>query len=89
MTTIRPLGALTLNTVINQMAVLDDVENASQVTIDLSGVTDVDSGAVALLIDWCRTAQARQIHIKLTAIPEGLGRLLAVYGLTEILPLAG
>ena len=88
MNTIRPLGALTMNTVVSQMAVLDDIEEAGSVTIDLSGVTDVDSAAVALLIAWYRTAQMRQIRVTLTAIPERLSRLLAVYGLTEILSLA-
>ena len=84
----RPQGPLTLDTVARQVGALDRMPAQVAVVIDLSGVTETDSSAVALLLAWCRSANARGQSISLQAVPDGLRRLIAVYGLTELLPLA-
>jgi len=84
----RPQGPLTLDTVTRQVDALDGMSAQGEVVIDLSGVTETDSSAVALLLAWCRCARTRGQSVKLVAVPEGLRRLIAVYGLVELLPLA-
>ncbi len=83
----RPQGPLTLDTVTGHLGALDGMLARSEMVIDLSGVTETDSSAVALLLAWCRSARARDQSVTLIAVPDGLHRLIAVYGLTELLPL--
>lgn len=82
---IRPVGALTLETVSSQIGLLDAVAGCAAVTVDLAGVTETDSSAVALLLAWCRRARAQGGTLDLVAVPEGLRKLIAVYGLTDLL----
>lgn len=87
-TTLRPSGPLNLDTVTRHLSALDDLAGADLVTVELSDVTEADSSAVALLLAWCRSARTRQLDIRYTGVPDGLRSLIAVYGLTGLLPLA-
>lgn len=86
---IRPHGPLTMDTVTQHINALDVLTGVDLITIDLSDVTETDSSAVALLLAWCRTAQDRRQRVSLVRVPDGLRSLIAVYGLTDLLPLAG
>ncbi len=83
----RPSGALTLDTV----GALREAAHASvrgETTIDLSGVTQADSAALALLIDLCRVAKARNAALRVTGMPEGLKSLAALYNVEDLIPAA-
>ena len=56
--------------------------------IDLSGVTDADSAAVAVLLAWTRGAQERQQTVCIVHPPESVRSLATLYGVVELLPLA-
>ena len=56
------------------------------VTLDLSGVTEVDSAAVSLLLEWRRAAQHRNGHIAFVNLPGNLQSLAKLYGVTDLLP---
>jgi phospholipid transport system transporter-binding protein len=56
--------------------------------IDLSGVTDADSAAVAVLLAWTRSAQERQQAVSVVASPDSIRSLATLYGVAELLPLA-
>jgi phospholipid transport system transporter-binding protein len=55
------------------------------VTLDLSGVTEVDSAAVSLLLEWRRAAQRRSAHIAFVNLPGNLQSLAKLYGVTDLL----
>ena len=57
---------------------------APEVTLDLSGVTEVDSAAVSLLFEWRRAALAANRSIRYVNLPENLRSLAALYGVTEL-----
>lgn len=57
---------------------------APEVTLDLSGVTEVDSTAVSLLFEWRRAALAADRSIRYVNLPENLRSLAALYGVTEL-----
>ncbi len=57
---------------------------APAVTLDLSGVTEVDSAAVSLLFEWRRAALAANRSISYVNLPENLSSLAALYGVTEL-----
>ncbi len=84
---IRPQGPLTMETANAHAGALDAMRSASAITVDLSGVTEADSSAVALLLAWCRIAQSRQQPLRIQGVPDGLRSLIAVYGVAELLPL--
>lgn len=56
--------------------------------IDLAGVTDADSAAVALLLAWVRTAQAAGTGLSIVDAPDSIRSLATLYGVAELLPLA-
>jgi len=59
--------------------------SADDITVDLSGVTEVDSAAVSLLLEWRRQALRAKRTIRFTNIPANLKSLATVYGVSELL----
>ena len=56
-----------------------------EVTIDLAAVTEVDSTAVSLLLEWRRQAAAANRTIRYVNLPANLRSLAELYGVTELL----
>lgn len=75
----------------NANAVLAE-SNALQITdnlvIDFSAVTDVDTAALSLLIEWQRRALAANKKVIFTRLPESLTSLAMLYGVAEFIPLS-
>jgi phospholipid transport system transporter-binding protein len=57
----------------------------ADVVVDLSGVTEVDSSAVSLLLEWRRAAQAAGRRIEVVNIPTNLKSLADLYGVADLL----
>ena len=77
-------------TLANVNAVLDEGARAftlPAVTVDLAGVTDVDSTAVSLLLEWRRAAQRDKRAIDYVNLPANLKSLIQLYGVTDLLAL--
>jgi len=55
------------------------------VSIDLSGVTKVDSAGLALLIEWLRMGQAEGRSVRFTALPEKLLAIARLSGVEDLL----
>lgn len=80
----RLAGAVTLE---NALALREDglrLFTAPEVTLDLSGVTEVDSTALSLLFEWRRAALAANRRIRYVNLPENLSSLARLYGVTEL-----
>jgi phospholipid transport system transporter-binding protein len=78
-------GPVTLATV---NAVLDEgnrVFKAAKLEVDLSGVTDLDSTAVSVLLEWRRAALRDKREIAYVNYPENLKSLIKLYGISELL----
>lgn len=58
---------------------------AGDLTIDLSAVTQVDSAAVALLLQWQREGAAVGRTVAFVSVPPALCSLAALYGMDEVL----
>jgi phospholipid transport system transporter-binding protein len=56
-----------------------------RVRIDFSGVTNVDSSAVALLLEWRRRAHERNVALDFVKLPPNLLALAQLYGVAEII----
>ena len=72
----------------NVTAVLEESRrlfNGSRVVIDLSGVTELDSAAVSLLLEWQRGAKAANREVELVNVPANLKSLADLYGVSGLL----
>jgi phospholipid transport system transporter-binding protein len=56
-----------------------------RLTIDFSGITGVDSSAVALLLEWRRQALARGKSLSYVNLPPNLLALAQLYGVDELI----
>ncbi|GLC93634.1 hypothetical protein Tamer19_30420 [Cupriavidus sp. TA19] len=59
-----------------------------KVQVDCTGLAQVDSAAVAVLLAWHRAAAARNLALSLRAVPAQLSQLANLYGVDGLLGLA-
>lgn len=78
-------GPITLDNVVALLAQGNGLFTAPQVTIDLSAVTEVDSSALSLLLEWRREAGRNQRVVRYLNLPANLKSLAQLYGITELL----
>ncbi len=58
---------------------------AGDASIDLAGVTTVDSAAVALLLAWQRAASSEGKRVTFVGVPSGIVGLAGLYGVDSLL----
>lgn len=63
--------------------------DASGLQLDASALTEFDTSAIALLLHAQRGAQAAGLSVQVTGAPDKLRALAQLYGVEELLPLAG
>ncbi|MBP0622580.1 STAS domain-containing protein [Cupriavidus consociatus] len=56
--------------------------------VDCTGLAQVDSSAVAILLAWHRAAAARNLALTLRGVPAQLSQLANLYGVDGLLGLA-
>ncbi|MBM3357575.1 MAG: STAS domain-containing protein [Betaproteobacteria bacterium] len=78
-------GAITIANVAALVNEAGGLLSADDITVDLSGVTEVDSAAVSLLLEWRRQALRAKRTIRFSNIPANLKSLATVYGVSELL----
>lgn len=70
------------NAVLSESAILP-MEN--QLTIDFSNITNIDTSALALMIEWMRRAKLEFCLVNFTHVPDNLKSLALLYGVDQIL----
>jgi phospholipid transport system transporter-binding protein len=85
---IRVTGPMVITSAAILKTAGDNAVAAGAGVVDLSGVTDADSAAVALLLSWVRVAQERKQALTIVNPPQSIRSLSALYGVAELLPLA-
>lgn len=78
-------GPITMDNVVALLALGNGLFTAPRVAIDLAGVTEVDSTAVSLLLEWRREADRNGRAISFANLPGNLQSLAKLYGVTELL----
>ncbi|MFM9969281.1 MAG: lipid asymmetry maintenance protein MlaB [Burkholderiales bacterium] len=82
---LRVSGPLTMETVPDLVGAIDPYCKAGATTIDFSEVTEVDSAAVALTLEWQRIALANKVTLELKNLPASMLNLAKLYGVSEII----
>ena len=78
-------GPITLESVVALLAQGKGLFTEPQVTVDLAAVTEVDSSALSLLLEWRREAAGSGRAIRYLNLPANLKSLADLYGVTELL----
>lgn len=78
-------GPININNVVSLLAEGNGLFTAPRVTVDLTAVTEVDSSAVSLLLEWQREAQRSGRAIRFINLPGNLKSLAQLYGVTELI----
>ncbi|CAE6517703.1 Phospholipid transport system transporter-binding protein [Nitrosomonas nitrosa] len=80
-------GAILVDNVVEMtqqgFTLLDD----DHLVVDLSEVTEVDSSAVSMLLEWLRMAQHRDQQLHFKNLPENLASLVQLYGVSDFIPI--
>jgi phospholipid transport system transporter-binding protein len=79
-------GPVTLETVPALADAVDSHLDAGAGILDFGSVTEVDSSAVALVLEWRRRAENRKLKPRLANPPSALQNLAKLYGVLELLP---
>jgi phospholipid transport system transporter-binding protein len=58
---------------------------AANTQLDFKAVTDVDTTAISLILEWKRRAKKENQSLKFVNLPANLNSLAALYGVTELI----
>ena len=78
-------GALTLGTVSGLTGAAEEHLRQGAKVVDFRGVTEVDSSAVALALEWQRQAAAGNTGLRFANLPAAMQNLAKLYGVSELL----
>ena len=81
-------GALTLASVAADFAQGKAAIAEGARSVDFSGVGELDSSALALLLAWLREAKRLGRELSFSNLPQGLTTIARLYGVAELLPAA-
>ena len=79
-------GELTVDTVARVLADTPPQDRAAAEIVDLAGVTEVDSAAIALAITWLREARAGGRTIRFEHLPPAMAKLARLYAVADLIP---
>jgi phospholipid transport system transporter-binding protein len=82
----RVTGPVTLRNAVALRAEGLRLLQAGDAVVDLSGVTEADSAALSLLLEWCRAAAAAGRSIRFEHPTGNLDSLATLYNVRELLP---
>ncbi|HQT81541.1 MAG: hypothetical protein B7Z60_03925 [Ferrovum sp. 37-45-19] len=78
--TFKPKGAIVINTVNNIVGEGSSLVRQNNVLIDFSETTEIDSSALAMILQWKRDAEAAKKQLSFSHIPANLRTLAELYG---------
>ena len=81
-------GPVTIGTVVAVIAQGVALFDRDDLVIDLAQVSEVDSSAVSMLLEWQREADRSKRKLRFTNMPKNLQSLARLYGVSELIPLA-
>ncbi len=78
-------GPVTVDNVVSLLEQGREQLTSASTTFDLSGVTEVDSSALSLLLEWRRDAARNGRAVRYAQLPANLQSLAKLYGVAELL----
>lgn len=78
-------GAVTLDTVAVLAGAVEEQLRQGVRVVDFREVTEVDSAAVALALEWQRRAEESKTALRFANLPAAMRNLAKLYGVSELL----
>jgi phospholipid transport system transporter-binding protein len=78
-------GAVTLNTVAALAVAVEEHLRQGARVVDFASVTEVDSAAIALALEWLRQAEESKTALRFANLPAAMQNLAKLYGVSELL----
>ena len=78
-------GDVLINNVNSLLNQADAFVMEKSTIVDFSGVTDVDTSAISLMLEWQRRAAALNCRIKFIHLPVNLSSLTNLYGVNDFI----
>jgi len=82
-------GPVTFDTVPDLVSAPGECFRQGVVVVDFAGVTEVDSAAVALALEWVRQAERASVALRLVNVPASIRNLAKLYGVSDLLERPG
>jgi len=57
--------------------------------IDFSGVKEVDSSAISMVLEWLRVSKSRNLQLRVVNMPDNMKSLASLYGVLGLMPVSG
>lgn len=57
--------------------------------VDFSGLEDMDSSAVSMVLEWLRVSQSRHLQLSVVNMPDNMKSLASLYGVLEFISFSG
>lgn len=81
-------GPVTLASVSALLAEGSRILEGSPVVVDFSGVTEADSSAISLMLEWTRRMHGSDRQVFFANLGESLVSIANLYGVTDLIPVA-
>lgn len=81
-------GEMLMDNANNLLSLSNSYEMPADLAIDFSAVTDVDTAALSLMMEWQRRALKSNCNIRFNHSPENLISLAELYGVTDFIPIS-
>ena len=79
-------GPVTLETAMKLRKESEQFFDGSPLLFDFSGVEEIDSAAVSLMLDWSRKARATGSEVRFTNLGDSITSLTGLYGVEDLIP---
>ena len=86
---LRVQGAINMSNVKSLLEVGLQQLNPELKEIDFSGLEEVDSSAISMILEWLRVSQSRHLQLSVVNMPENMKSLASLYGVLELIPISG
>lgn len=78
-------GDLIINNITQVLNASKALSLVAPAQLDFSNVTDVDTSAVSLILEFKRRANAEKVELSLVNVPENLTSLMQLYGVNAFI----
>ncbi len=78
-------GDVVIGTISPLLAASKSMSIKVDTTIDFAQVTDIDTSAISLILEWKRRAQKENKPLKFVNLPANLVSLTQLYGVSELI----
>lgn len=79
-------GSVTVHTARAVLEAGEAMFDSGEIVVDLTGVSEVDSSAVSIMLEWMRRASKKGQTMRFINLPGNLCNLAALYGVLDMIP---